>query len=334
MAHYHSTSHFVAKRDNHLMRFMTHFNLHLKLLSLCLATVCLCASLHCYAEDDAKPTIKIFVTVDWEGWSLDDENIEVMQAFRKQYPHIPMMQLLNPVYLLRPDSDATFAAEKIRATFLPSDSMGLHVHGWKSLLDACEVPYQSAPTFAAQSNVCEAGDCGYAVSLEYAYSAQDLTKLIACSANLLVKQGFARPRYFRAGGWQLGPKLASALEANQFVFDSSRTDANLLTTKWAENSGLVQMVKALHPDASVLDEPYQLTVSVMEYPNNGSLADYTNTQQLVEIFKTLIAHNKQVLVLGFHQETAFSYLKHLQDAIPLFEQIAREQGITIVWVSH
>jgi hypothetical protein len=257
-----------------------------------------------------------------------------MQAFRKQHPHIPMMQLLNPVYLLRPSTDAKVEAEKIRSTFLPSDSMGLHVHGWKSLLDACEVPFQNAPSFASQSDVCEAGDCGYAVSLEYAYSAQDLTKLIACSANFLVEQGFARPRYFRAGGWQLGPKLASALEANQFVFDSSRTDANLLTTKWAENSGLVKMVKALHPEASVLDEPYQLTASVMEYPNNGSLADYTDTQQLLTIFKTLIAHNKRELVLGFHQETAFSYLKHLQDAIPLFEEVARERGITIHWVSH
>jgi len=317
------------------MRLMIHFYPYFKLLSLCLmASVCFFANLNSYAETNAKPTIKIFVTVDWEGWSLDEENIEVMQAFRKQYPHIPMMQLLNPVYLLRPSADTKVEAEKIRSTFLPSDSMGLHVHGWKSLLNACEVPFQNAPSFTAQSDVCEAGDCGYAVSLEYAYSAQDLTKLIACSANLLVAQGFARPRYFRAGGWQLGPKLASALETNQFVFDSSRTDANLLTTKWAENSGLVQMVKALHPEASVLDEPYQLTASVTEYPNNGSLADYTDTQQLLTIFKTLIAHDKRVLVLGFHQETAFSYLKHLQDAIPLYEEIAREQGITIDWVSH
>jgi len=314
---------------------MTHKNSYLELLNLCfVAYLCLFISLNSYAENNAKPTIQIFVTVDWEGWSLDDENIEVMQAFRKQYPHIPMMQLLNPVYLLRPSTDAIVEAEKIRSTFLPSDSMGLHVHGWKSLLDACDVPYQNSPSFAVQNEVCEAGDCGYAVSLEYAYSAQDLTKLIGCSANLLVEQGFARPRYFRAGGWQLGPKLASALEANQFVFDSSRTDANLLTSKWAENSGLVQMVKALHPEASVLDEPYQLTASVMEYPNNGSLADYTDTQQLVTIFKTLIEHNRRVLVLGFHQETAFSYLKHLQDAIPLFEKIAQEQGITITWVSH
>jgi len=317
------------------MRLMIHFYPYFKLLSLCLmASVCFFANLNSYAETNAKPTIKIFVTVDWEGWSLDEENIEVMQAFRKQYPHIPMMQLLNPGYLLRPSADTKVEAEKIRSTFLPSDSMGLHVHGWKSLLDACEVPFQNAPSFTAQTDVCEAGDCGYAVSLEYAYSAQDLTKLIACSANLLVAQGFARPRYFRAGGWQLGPKLASALEANQFVFDSSRTDANLLTTKWAESSGLVQMVKALHPEASVLDQPYQLTASVMEYPNNGSLADYTDTQQLLTIFKTLISHDKRVLVLGFHQETAFSYLKHLQDAIPLYEEIAREQGITIDWVSH
>lgn len=291
-------------------------------------------SLYGYADDKAKSAIQVFVTVDWEGWSLDDENIEAMQVFRKQFPHIPLMQLLNPVYLLRPGIDVTTETEKIRATFLPIDSLGLHVHGWKSLLDACDVPFQNTPAFATESSTCAIGDCGYAVSLEYAYSAEDLTKLIACSANLLEEQGFVRPRYFRAGGWQLGPKLAHALEVNQFVFDSSRTDARLLTTKWAENSGLVQMVKTLHPYASVLDAPYQLTANVMEYPNNGSLADYTDTQQLVAIFNTLIEHDKRVLVLGFHQETAFSYLKHLQDAIPLFEKIARERGLSIHWVSY
>lgn len=315
--------------------FLPSFYHHIKPLLIAATTLfCLAFSLPSDADDQFNPTIKIFVTVDWEGWSLDDENIEAMQAFRRQYPYIPLMQLLNPVYLLRPNIDVAVEAEKIRATFLPSDAMGLHVHGWKSLLDACDVPFQEAPSFAGGSDDCTAGDCGYAVSLEYAYSADDLTKLIACSANLLEAQGFARPRYFRAGGWQLGQKLAGALEANQFVLDSSRTDARLLTTKWAENSGLVKMVKALHPEASVLDQPYPLTANVMEYPNNGSLADYTDTQQLVAIFNTLIEHNKRVLVLGFHQETAFTYLKHLQEAIPLFEKIAQERGLSIRWVSH
>lgn len=312
---------------------MTPLNLS-KLFSVCLlACICLLTGVNSYAERDANSTINIIVTVDWEGWSLDDENIEAMQAFRQQYPHIPLLQLLNPVYLLRSGTDIPAATQKIRSTFLPIDTIGLHVHAWKSLLDACQLPYQSAPSFAAQNETCTTGDCGYTVSLEYAYSAADLTKLIACSADLLVAQGFDRPRHFRAGGWQLGPKLAQALQANQFVFDSSRTDANLLTSKWAENSGLVQMVQALHPDASILDQPYPLTAAVMEYPNNGSLADYTGTQQLLTIFTTLIEQGKPVLVLGFHQETAFSYLKHLQDAIPLFETIAQAHGLSIVWQS-
>ena len=317
------------------MRMPAHFYHYLKQRGVSVAALfCLCFSLNSYATGDVKPIIKIFVTVDWEGWSLDDENIEAMQAFRRQYPYIPLMQLLNPVYLLRPNIDVAVESEKIRSTFLPSDTIGLHVHGWKSLLDVCDVPFQQAPSFAGGSDACTVGDCGYAVSLENAYAEEELTKLIGCSANLLEAQGFARPRYFRAGGWQLGPKLASALEAHHFVFDSSRTDARLLTTKWAENSGLVQMVRALHPDASVLDGPYQLTAGITEYPNNGSLADYTDTQQLVAIFNTLIEHHKRVLVLGFHQETAFTYLKHLQDAIPLFEKIADERGVSISWVSQ
>ena len=293
-------------------------------------------SVHSYADTSQKTqqVIKVFVTVDWEGWSLDDENIEAMQIFRKKFPHIPLMQLLNPVYLLRQSSNVDADASKIRSTFLPADTYGLHIHGWKSLLDYCQIPYQSSPSYAHANESCDGGECGYTVSLEYGYTEDALIRLVGCSAELLVQQGFERPRYFRAGGWQLGPKLANALEMNDFTFDSSRTDANLLTTKWAENSGLVQMIKTLHPESSALDQPYPLTVHVMEYPNNGSLADYTDTHRLLEIFNSLIMHNKNVLVLGFHQETSFSYLKILEDAIPLFEKAAQEAHVKLEWVNQ
>ena len=47
-------------------------------------------------QADAQPAITVYVTVDWEGWSLEPENIEAMQAFRLRHPEIPMLQLLNP----------------------------------------------------------------------------------------------------------------------------------------------------------------------------------------------------------------------------------------------
>lgn len=294
----------------------------------------ICLPLHYPAFAADKRNITVYVTVDWEGWSLDDENIEAMQAFRNKFPHIPMMQLLNPVYAVRPAANKADIKQRIDSVLRPGDSIGLHIHGWKSLAERCGVTYQSAPSYDRGGEVCDGGECGYTVSLEYAYSQEDLTRLVACSANLLQEQGFPHPRYFRAGGWQLGPKLTAALADSGFTLDSSRIDATLLLTGWAENSGLVRMVRKLHPDATPLDQPYPLTADLMEYPNNGALADYTSTQTLLELFQKLLANGKQVMVIGFHQETAYQYLSRLEDAIPLIQGIAEKAGAELRWASY
>ena len=72
----------------------------------------------------------------------------------------------------------------------------------------------------------------------------------------------------------------------------------------------------------------------MEFPNNASLADYTSAQKLLQLFRDLIAHEKTVMVLGFHQETAASYLSNLEEAIPLLEQEARANGVKLEWARY
>lgn len=290
----------------------------------------LLVSLHVQAQQ----TIQVYVTVDWEGASLEQENIETMQAFRKRFPHIPMLQLLNPVYFLRDTAHAEQTVNIVSSTFLPQDTQGLHVHAWKSLIEHCGLTYQHSHSFADLDEACTEVDCGYTVSLEYAYSQTDLTKLIACSSDVLVANGFSKPNHFRAGGWQLGPKLIAALQANDFTWDSSRIDANLLTTRWHEQSSMVSMLRQLHPTSTTMEQPFALTNTLTEYPNNACLADYTSTKQIVEIFKTLIAEQKPVMVLGFHQETATDYLYRLEQAIPQMEALAKEQGVNIEWVSR
>lgn len=303
----------------------------LKRLLLGLACLLVLSPLVSAAE---KPVIRLYVTVDWEGWSLDAENLEAMRAFRKKYPHIPMLHFLNPVYHLRPGADAAKTTLSIQSTLLPGDTHGLHVHGWKSLIEACGLEFRETPDFSGAGQDCHAGECGYTVSLEYAYSQQELTKLIGCSAGLLEEQGFDRPRSFRAGGWQQGPKLAQALRESGFTADSSRTDARLIAPRWGANSKLVELISKLHMGSTPLDQPYELLPGLMEYPNNASLADYTSAHRLAEIFRDLVKNGKNVMVLGFHQETAFNYLHRMEDAIPLMEKAAAEAGTRLEWTSR
>lgn len=320
---------------------LTIFKTTLKIsLRLCGALL-LCCLANNAAAQAATQKVTVYVTVDWEGQSLDNDNIEAMQAFRQKHPNIAMLQLLNPAYYLRPESNAANITKQIQSTFLPSDAQGLHVHAWKSLADYCNVPYKTAPSFADTEETCTAGDCGYTVSLEFAYSAEELNQLIACSSQILVAQGYAKPVHFRAGGWQLGPKLTTALQNNGFVWDSSHIDANILTTNWHEESGMIKMLRALHGNHdATLAQPYNLAAAtselaaITEYPDNAALADYTNTKQLIALFKQLLTEQKDVLVLGFHQETAASYLHRLDDAIPHFEAMAKAANIQLEWASY
>lgn len=292
---------------------------------------CCCCVEFAYAAPK-QPSITVYVTVDWEGVALDNHSMEAMQDFRKKYPHIAMLQLITPTYWLRPDTNQAAITAQIKSTFLPTDKVGLHIHAWKSLLNFCQVPYQTKPSFADQDEACQQGDCGYTVSLENAYSQADLNKLVACSSDILQAQGLGKPVHFRAGGWQLGPKLINALEENGFVWDSSRIDASLLTTRWHNDSSMIKMLRDLNTNTN--DQPYAISAQLMEYPNNAALADYTNSKQIVEIFNTLIKNNKSVMVLGFHQETANEYLLRLDKAIPQMEAAAKAASVQLIWASY
>lgn len=275
--------------------------------------------------------ITVYLTVDWEGWSLDEENLQTMRDFRARHPQIPMLHLLNPAYYLRPGADAKEITAQIRSTLLPGDTVGLHLHGWKTLMQACQLPYRTTPSFADTDESCPGKECGYTVSLEFAYNEAELTALLACSNEVLQQHGFERPHHFRAGGWQFGPKLAAALRKNGFNWDSSRIDASLLLPKWREDSGMVKLLRQLHADASIYDQPRELLPGLMQFPNNAGLMDYTSTEQLLTIFRQLLDAKKPVMVTGFHQETAFVYLDDLEAAIRAMQSMATERGVRLEW---
>lgn len=281
-----------------------------------------------------SPTLTVQVTVDWEGWSLEEENLDAMRDFRSRFPHIPLLQLMNPVYFIRPGADAKQIRANIERTLLPGDTIGLHLHAWKTLMLHCRLPYRSEPSFAGHDESCPGNECGYTVSLEFAYSESELSRLLACGVQILEAQGYPRPRHFRAGGWQQGPKLAAALAQQGFTYDSSRIAADLLAPRWGADSAMVRLVRSLHPDAGPLDQPYPLGHGLTEYPNNGGLADYTRTEDILVLFRQVLAEKKPVLVLGFHQETASDFLDRLSAAIPLMEQEARAAGVILRWEDH
>ncbi|WP_029147821.1 hypothetical protein [Methylophilus sp. 5] len=286
----------------------------------------------------AREVMQLWVTVDWEGLSLQEDNLQAMQKFRQQFPHIPLLHLINPAYFIQPGVNRAQIGSQIRSTFLPQDTIGLHIHPMRTLVNYCGIGYQAAPSISGADENCTQNSCGHTVSLEYAYSQTELTHLVRCASELMVSNGFNRPRHFRAGAWQFGPKLQAALEANQVLWDSSRIDANLLTTRWHVDSPLVKLLQQLHPHSTpvgqmiAMDQPYALGYQLMEYPDNAAMADYTSTKQLLTLFEQLLNAHQPVMVMGFHQESAADYLLRLERAIPRMEALAKQRNVTLEWM--
>jgi hypothetical protein len=178
-------------------------------------------------------------------------------------------------------------------------------------------------------------DCGQDVSLT-AYSEQELSAVVATSVQILTDHGFDRARSFRAGGWMANRAVLRALAENDITFDGSATDGHYLDAAWA-GANLPSFVRQLWPRTTRTSQPQRLDLgdglSILEMPNNGCLADYATGASIFQTFvanaaKLRTAPSADVYVsIGFHQETAATYLTHVREGLAKIASYASDNGI-------
>ncbi|RYZ50766.1 MAG: hypothetical protein EOP07_22405 [Proteobacteria bacterium] len=296
----------------------------------------LCASLA-----SAQGKVRIVVSVDWEGRSLEAENLAAFNAFRNDYPKIPLQLFLNAAYYTKADADPKLVTDNIRSVMRPGDEQGLHIHAWRSLFTAAGVTFKTEPAFKGPIDMEKCTpDCGHDVNVT-AYSEAELRKVIAFSIKTLKKHGFDHPHSFRAGAWQADRKVLKALAAEGFTLDSSATDADFLKERWGKTL-LYPVTKKIWPDTRASTQPYTIDLGdgkkILELPNNGCLADYVSGESILDSFQKNVAVLKAnpekdvYLSIGFHQETAVKYLPNLRKGIDLIQAAAAEQKIPVEFV--
>jgi hypothetical protein len=267
--------------------------------------------------------VHIVVSVDWEGSGFDDEDLAAFSAFRDDFPNIPLTHFLNAAYFTRlaPDDliGAEHASDKIRTVLRDGDEIGLHVHADNHLLYASGVTPKRFPSWDNLPDMT-----GHSVPLS-AFSEEEVQQVVAFSCHTLTQQGFDRPESFRAGGWHAGTSVFNALAAEGFTVDSSEIAYDWLPGSFGD-------VEDLWPNATRTSQPYRLPGGLLELPNNGCLADYVTSDQMVENFEAVArsADGKPVvLALGFHQETAAKFLPRLRSALEEIERRAATESIPV-----
>jgi hypothetical protein len=304
----------------------------LVLVALCAITPA-CASA---ASDDGsvgvddykskKGKLQLVVTVDWEGRDLRDDNLRAMEDLRTKFPQVKIVHFLNAAYFVKRGAVAADVATQMQRALRPGDEKGLHIHGWKRLFEASGVTFRASPTFWGTSldvhgQECS-DDCGHEVPISL-YTAGELRKVVKLSLDTLEANGFGRAKSFRTGGWIAKPSVREAIAAEGIRYEHSAVPTVFLEQKLG-TVPLYGWLSELWQGTTNVSQPYAIstaTASLTEVPDNGALADYVSAQQMIDTFEAnkaafLQDRKKSVVVsIGFHQETAATYLPQLEAAL-------------------
>lgn len=299
------------------------------------------------------PTLTICITVDWEGQDLSNANLSAMENFRLAFPNLPLTHFICPAYFTRGGAAGPIAAQILRP-IQPIDEIGLHVHGWKTLVEGAGVAFIREPTWYEDDGDGpevpyghDEEDIGHGVPLGL-YARDDLVTIFAFANNLLTANHIApaTPVSFRCGGWMAANRVQEAIASSPTMrIDSSATDGpyfqqiNDLLQDFGCTLG--EMIPILYGPAAVAAPPQYANTHmfaqigtwvtattqpfvvptpqgpVFQATDNGVLADYLSGQMIYQRFVDAwnnAAHHDTVLVVGFHQESATT--RNLYDDTP------------------
>ena len=282
-----------------------------------------------------QSSILVTVSVDWEGRVIDSYDITKMQRFRQALPDVPLLHFLNAAYYTKPGADAVSITKTIRSVLRPQDEIGLHIHGWKSLVEDSGVEFKSGPSWSPWAESCSV-DCGHSVPL-WAYGKEQLVRIIKRSHQILVAQGFTQPISFRAGGWMASQRVIDALVATGFHYDSSAVPTHHFRDRLSGYK-LPSWIKEIWGQLPVTAQPYRHR-GLWEMPDNGCLADYMTDLEMLKVFDANVALWRQdpdqdvYVHFGFHQETASNYIHRVESAIRQIQTVARTQQLPVEFVT-
>ncbi|MAG56036.1 MAG: hypothetical protein CMJ83_07080 [Planctomycetes bacterium] len=269
-----------------------------------------------------ESVVRIAVSVDWEGRNLSSVNLRAFVSMRKAHPKVPLTHFLNAAYYTKADAETEDVTKAIRRVVHLHDELGLHIHPWRSLVEAAGVTFRAEPTiWGPRFQPRRRGaDTGHAVVIE-AYEVAELRAIVRTSKKLLGQHGFKLGTSFRAGAWLAGPRVREAIRREGFVVDSSATN-----TIWHEELAkyaLPEMIAKTWPKVTAESQPFWLKTpggELLEMPDTCALADYVTAKEMAghvtAAVQRLEKNGPDLYVhIGFHQETAARYATRVTQAI-------------------
>lgn len=256
-----------------------------------------------------KNGLKLLLCVDWEGLSLEEENLQALRQFRERWA-IPLLHFLNPAYFTSRTLREQASHVEFHEFFTGDDWVGLHLHGARHWVEACGLPFRQGPTFSKAGDQNSREFQGHEVML-HTYSGEEFERMLEKSREIFAEQGWPQPKAFRAGGWMLNPDHLSILREWGFAMDSSRAPAQVLQNTGWQGEPIHKYLEILWGDLDETSQPF-FDQGLWHFPNNFGAIDYWQSPP-VEWAQSLASPDHPWAVITLHQETAARHLSKLEN---------------------
>ena len=278
----------------------------------------------------------ITVTCDWDGLDYPlytphnptrqphfrfDHGLEAIQYLHTLFEHrIPLTHFICPVYFTRSQALAEYYASRIlQLRKNRHDEIGLHIHGWISLMRACGVvPRDPVQDHALPDWGAHAGD-RYGLSVPYkndggaeqidyghgvpmgVYQPEEILQMVENSRALLVQHQLLAAREdchsFRCGGWMANDAVLTALQlaTPAFQYEASAVDASFFAkdsgtlNAWlAQLWGATRQVEKSYLTNRIFLSAYPDGINIFAQSNEVTAAQPRMLQKLLELPDTAI----------------------------------------------
>ena len=272
----------------------------------------------------------VVISVDWDGHDLRDANINAFNDFRTNAhaqhngQPIPLTHFICASYFTGPNiaaaasdpinpSGAANIGTKIRRALRAQDEIGLHVHGWRSVVAGAGVAFTNHhgwwPLVANPSFYNCWRDIGHDNPLTD-YNANEVRDILNYSRTQLNNNlggGYSISNSFRSGGWVTSAAVRQGIYNAGFRVDSSAVPANAAFN--ASNDFSHWHADWTGRPVTQDSQPYTINVGagqiLKEVPDNCYLADYATQAEMNNRMQNwaLTQPGPVLLAIGFHQET-------------------------------
>ncbi|MES2744739.1 MAG: hypothetical protein V4655_04890 [Bdellovibrionota bacterium] len=268
-----------------------------------------------YRAEAAK--LSAYLMVKWEGRALEEPNLDALDAFRKKFPDVPVIHLINPTYFKENAKLSGDNLEAIKKRIGDQDEVGLYLVPSGNLLRAADVMPLRKPTFWSYSEEICTTDCGLSVPLT-AYSRADVAKLVFSAHSIMSEFGFSEMQSFAVHGFVAPAGIQSLAQSLGYANDLTAVDKTMLKN-YLKEYPVGQWIAS-----SEESDPVE---NLKTWTQAGGVVEFTNDDEVIKRFTEFFkkdSDKSDAFIVSVSQENVFMNSLRLEKTIKgMREQAAK-----------